>query len=117
MPCYTTRTITLDLAMVAKHKKGLDVLTAAFEAEGYVVRRDGAGIVARRSGGYPWGATLRYANGRLTVVAAQRSSAIVGEIKRQFTKQAFRMAAKQRGFQVKENRKGQLVAERRSYAR
>ena len=107
MPCFEIRTQSVEMSVAR-----LDILAAALSADGAtsVAMNSQTGIVK----GYYGSVFVKWQNGVLTV-EGNAPSGLVNQIKRAYTAQAFKVAAKRMGFQVKPNQKGQLVATRRTY--
>ena len=112
MPCYTTRTVSLEIK-----NANLEYLAQAIS--------DVVGVKATVHDNnlvtcYSRKANVSFQHGRLQVRSyqgTQLGGEIVQGVRKRLTEINFMKSATRLGFNVKRNQQGQLVAERRSYGR
>ena len=105
MPCDTVRTVTLDLTVADN-----EVLLRGLKAAGFTVYEQRVGISARSKSG----ALITIANGKASV--EEGDEAVVNEVKRAYSNEAVRTAAKRFGWTTKQDAKtGAVTLSRRAF--
>lgn len=104
MPCYTVKKTTVNVSNM-----DVNVLSDGLKAAGFDVKLDGQTVIFSRAGTYVY---HTYQKGVLKLTGND-VEALTAEVKRAFSTQAVRQAAKQFGWQLSSKSNQEFVAQKR----